>query len=97
MTATPNPALVAAAPILASVIGELQTFFTTVLTGDPAQIAMRFDGASRVLLGTIELQLPGLATAEIAVVQSDINAKLASWKASLTALSVSPSTQAGSV
>lgn len=83
---TPNPALVAAAPVLLNVIGELQTFFTTVLTGDPSQIAMRFNGASQVLLGSIELQLPGLAAAEISVVQNDINTKLASWKTSLTAL-----------
>lgn len=83
---TPNPALVAAAPVLLNIIGELQTFFGNVLTGDPAQIALRFDAASKVLLGSIELQLPTLATAEIGVVQSDINAKLASWKTSLTAL-----------
>ena len=90
MSSTPNPALVAAAPVLVNFIDELQTFFTTVLTGDPTQIAMRFDGASKVLLGSIELQLPGLATAEIGVVQSDINAKLASWKTSLAALSSAP-------
>ena len=86
MSSTPSPALVAAAPVLLNVLSELQTFFATVLTGDPTQIAMRFDGASKVLLGSIELQLPGLATAEIAVVQSDINAKLTSWKTNLTAL-----------
>jgi hypothetical protein len=86
MTATPNAALVAAAPVLLNVINELQTFFTAVLTGDPSQIALRFDGASKVLLGSIELQLPALATAEIGVVQTDINTKLTSWKTSLTAL-----------
>lgn len=85
-TATPNPALVAAAPVLRTVISELQTFFSTVLTGDPAQIALRFDGASKVLLGQIELQLPVLATAEISVVASDISTKLSSWDASLAAL-----------
>ena len=84
---TPNPALVAAAPILENVVGELQTFFTTVLTGDPSLLVQRFDGAAKVLLGNIELQLPGLATAEISVVQNDINTKLASWAASLKALS----------
>ena len=35
---TTNPALVAAAPILVNVIGQLQNFFATVLTGDPAQM-----------------------------------------------------------
>lgn len=87
---TPNPALVAAAPVLENVISELQTFFTTVLTGDPAQIALRFAAASQVLLGSIELQLPGLATAEIGVVQSTINAKLAAWKTSLSTLASAP-------
>lgn len=86
MTSTPNSALIAAAPVLVNVINEFQIFVTTVLTGDPAQIAIRFDAASKVFLGMVELQLPGLATAEIALVQSDITAKLAAWKASLTSM-----------
>lgn len=86
----PNPALVAAAPVLLNVLSELQTFFTTVLTGDPALIPERFDGASKVLLGSIELQLPGLAVAELGAVQTNINTKLASWKTSLTALTTAP-------
>lgn len=86
MSSTPSAALVAAAPVLLNVISEFQTFVTSVLTGDPAQIALRFDAASKVFLGSVELQLPGLAVAEIGVVQTDINAKLASWKTSLTAL-----------
>lgn len=83
---TPNPALVAAAPVLINVVNELQTFFTTVLTGDPALIPQRIDAASKILLGSIELQLPGLVTAEIGVVQSELNAKLTGWAASLKAL-----------
>lgn len=86
MNPTPNPALVAAAPVLLTVIGELQTFFNTVLTGDPAQVLVRFDGASKVLLGQIELQLPVLATDEVGVLKSDINTKLAGWSTGLTAL-----------
>lgn len=87
MTTTPNPALVAAAPVLLNVITELQAFFNTVLTGDPSQIALRFDGASKVLLGQIELQLPVLATDEINVLETDLNTKLNSWKSGLSALS----------
>lgn len=87
---TPSPALVAAAPVLRTVIAELKTFFNTVLTGDPAQIALRFDGASKVLLGQVELQLPVLAVAEISVVNSDIAAKLDSWDTSLAALGAPP-------
>jgi hypothetical protein len=84
----PNPALVAAAPVLLNVVTELQTFFTTVLTGDPALIPQRVDAASKILLGNIELQLPGLVTAEISVVQSELNAKLTSWATSLKTMSV---------
>jgi hypothetical protein len=89
---TSNPVLQAAAPVLETVITQLQTFFTTVLTGDPALIPQRIDAASKILLGNIELQLPGLVTAEIAVVQSDINAKLSGWAASLKAQSAAPTT-----
>jgi hypothetical protein len=82
----PNPALVAAAPALRNVISELKTFVNTVLTGDPAQIALRLDGAFKVFAGQVELQLPVLAQAEVGVVQADINTKLDSWDASLAAL-----------
>jgi hypothetical protein len=77
----PNQALVAAAPIILSVLDELATFVNTVLTGDPAQILIRVDGAAKVLVGNIELQLPGLATSEIGVVKTDITGGLASLKA----------------
>lgn len=89
-TPTPNPVLVAAAPVLENVISQLQTFFTAVLTGDPSQIGLRFAGASQVLLGSIELQLPGLAAAEVGVAEAAINTKLASWKTSLAALVAAP-------
>lgn len=83
---TPSPALVAAAPSLLAVVNALQTFSTTVLTGDPTQIPLRFDAAFKVLAGTVELQFPTLAQAEVGVINSDINAKLSSWATSLTAL-----------
>lgn len=83
---TPNPALVAAAPGLLAVVSALQTFTSTVLTGDPTQIPLRFDAAFKVLAGTVELEFPTLAQAEIGVVNSDINTKLASWATSLKAI-----------
>jgi hypothetical protein len=82
---TPNAALVAAAPILNTVIDQLTILVTTVLTGDPAQIPLRFDGAVKVFVGNLELQLPGLAVAEIGVVQTEITSGLASLKAKLNA------------
>lgn len=86
MTSTPNPALVAAAPGLLAVVNALQTFSATVLTGDPTQIPLRFDAAFKVLAGTVELQFPTLAQAEVGVINTDVNAKLASWASSLSAL-----------
>lgn len=85
-TPAKNQAIAAAAPVLRNFIGELQTFVNTTLEGDPAQIGLRMDGAFKVLAGNVELQLPVLATAEIDVVKTDINAKLASWDAALAAL-----------
>lgn len=83
---TPNPALVAAAPGLLAINTALQTFFATTLTGDPTQIPLRADAAFKVFAGTVELQFPTLAQAEIGVVNTDVQAKLASWATSLTAL-----------
>lgn len=83
---TPNPALIAAAPGILAIVTALQTFSNTVLTGDPTQIPLRFDSAFKILAGTVELQFPVLAQAEIGVVNSDINAKLAGWATSLKAL-----------
>jgi hypothetical protein len=81
---TPNPILVAAAPSLVASLQALQTFITNLGT-DPAQVAVKFPGALQVLLGTLEMQLPGLAASEIGAVQTTANAKIASWIASLQA------------
>jgi hypothetical protein len=67
---TPNPALVAAAPVLKSALTLIEDFLTTVLTGDPMQIPLRAGPALLVLQGKLQLLLPELATAEQAVVLS---------------------------
>jgi hypothetical protein len=87
MTPLETQALADAAPSLLAVVKALQTFSSTVLTGDPAQVGLRFDAAFKVLAGTIELQFPTLAQAEIGAVNTDVQAKLTSWANSLTALS----------
>jgi hypothetical protein len=79
---TPNPIVVAAEPTAIAVLTALQTFITNLGT-DPAQIAIKFPGALQVLVGSVEMQLPSIATAEIGAVQTEINAKIAGWIAKL--------------
>lgn len=81
-----DPAVVAAVPVISAIIDEMATFVTTVLTGDPTQIPLRLDGAAKVFLGSVELQFPGLAAAEVNVVKTDILGGLASLKARVNAL-----------
>jgi hypothetical protein len=86
MSNPPNPALVAAAPGLLAINTALQTFFATTLIGDPTQIPLRANAAFKIFAGTVELQFPTLAQAEVGVVNTDVQAKLASWGTSLQAL-----------
>jgi hypothetical protein len=62
--AAPNPALVAAAPILVTALTDVKEAITTILTGDPAQIALRAGPAVQILLAKITLLAPQLASAE---------------------------------
>jgi hypothetical protein len=83
---TPNPILKAAAPTLIAAIGDLQTLISTIVTGDPAMIVARMDGAVDIFIGQLKLLLPGLATAELAAVGSDANTKLGAIATKLAAL-----------
>lgn len=89
MSNTPNPIVVAAVPSLLAVIAALNQFFANIGT-DPVQISAKLPGAAKVLLGTIEMQLPGLAASEVGALEAEINTKLASWATSLKALQVQP-------
>ncbi len=82
---TPNPVLAAAAPSLINVLQAVQTLITNLGT-DPAQIAVKWPGALQVFIGTVEMQLPGLAASEIGALQSEANTKIASWITSLKAV-----------
>jgi len=73
---TPNPFLTAAAPAIITALQAVQTFFANLGT-DPAQVAVKLPGAAQVLLGTLEMELPGLAASELGAVQSAVNAKIA--------------------
>lgn len=79
---TPNPIVAAAAPSLIAVLQALQTFIVNLGT-DPAQVPIKFHGALQVFLGSVELQLPALATAEFGALETEANAKIAAWIASL--------------
>ena len=79
---TPNPVVTAAAPSLIQVLEAVQTFVINLGT-DPQQVAAKFPGALQVLIGTVELQLPSLASAELSTVQGEVNTKIAGWIASL--------------
>lgn len=82
---TPNPIVAAAAPSLIAALQAIQTFVTNLGT-DPAQIAIKAPGALQVLIGTLEMQVPGLAASEIGAVQTDVNAKINSWITKLKAV-----------
>jgi hypothetical protein len=79
---TPNPLLVAAEPSLVTALQAIQTFITNLGT-DPTQVAVKFPGALQVLLGSVELQLPALASSEMGAVQTAANAQIAAWIAKL--------------
>lgn len=82
---TPNPALVAAAPALIAALQAVQQF-NTDMGSNPAQWAANYPGASLKLLGTLQLQLPALASAEAGALQTEVNTKIGSAITSLQAL-----------
>jgi hypothetical protein len=79
---TPNPILVGAAPSLITALQALQTFINNLGT-DPAQVAVKFPGALQVLLGSLEMEIPGLAASELGAVQAVANARIAALIAGL--------------
>ena len=81
---TPNPFVAAAAPSLIAILQALQSFLTNIGT-DPAQVAVKFPGALQVFLGTVEMQLPAVATAELGAVQTEAAAKITALIAKLQA------------
>ncbi|MDR5726723.1 MAG: hypothetical protein RB191_04560 [Terriglobia bacterium] len=90
---SPSPVLKAAAPILIQAIQDLQTAINTILTGDPAQIGLRAGPAAAILVGQLQLLLPGVLVAEVGVVQADVNTKLGGLVTQLQALNA-PATPA---
>jgi hypothetical protein len=88
---TPNPFVAAAGPSLIAVLQALQTFLTNIGT-DPTQVAIKFPGALQIFLGSVEMQLPAVATAELTTVQAQASAKIAALIAKLQAPPATPTT-----
>jgi hypothetical protein len=84
---TPNPILVAAAPVLVQGLTDLKTAITTILTGDPAQIGLRVAPAIAILDGQLTLLLPELAAAEEPVAAGAVTSGIDNLIAKLQALS----------
>jgi hypothetical protein len=80
---TPSPIITAAEPVAIAVLKALQTFIANLGT-DPAQVAVKFPGAAQVFLGTVEMQLPALASSEFSALQADVNSKINGWISKLT-------------
>ena len=64
---TPNPALVAAAPILIEALTDVKEAVATILTGDPTLLPARVQPALAILDAKLVLLVPGLLSAEQAV------------------------------
>lgn len=93
---TPNPALVAAAPSLIAILQAFQQL-NTDMGANPINWAVNWPGASLKFVGAVDLQFPTLATAEVGVVQSDLDTKAASAISYLQGLLATPAAaQAGS-
>lgn len=82
---TPNPFLTAGAPELVVGLQAVQTFITTVTTGDPLTANLRVAPALQVLVGTLGLQAPALAAAELGAVGVAANAQVGNWITALQA------------
>ena len=82
---TPNPIEVAGAPALIAILQAVQQF-NVDMGPDPAKWLLNFPGAQLKMMGSIQLQLPALATAEGALAQSTLNGVLAGWISKLQAL-----------
>lgn len=76
MSVTASTALVAASPVLKAVLGDLKTAINTTLAGDPAQIGLRAGPAFTIFLAQLALLEPSLVSAEVGVLDQDIESKI---------------------
>jgi hypothetical protein len=90
MSSTPNPILVAAAPAIINALNAVNQFATDI-GPDPTKWALMVPGALQKLLGTLEMQIPIVATAEGGALQTVVNAKVTELIAKLNAAVAEPS------
>lgn len=81
---TPNPVLVAAAPSIINALKAVEQFSLDIGT-DPAKWVVTVPGALTKLLGTLELQIPLVVSAEGGALQAAVTAKVNDLIAKLTA------------
>jgi Transglycosylase SLT domain len=84
-----SPVLTAAAPAIINALNAVKQF-TADIGPDPAKWALMVPGALQKLLGTIEMQIPIVATAEAGALQSVVNAKVDELIAKLNAAVTPP-------
>lgn len=77
-----DPLLSAAAPEFIAALQAIKAFNSNI-GSDPAKWPLTVAPALVVLLGTVQLQVPALVTAEAATVQADLNTKIDGWIAKL--------------
>jgi hypothetical protein len=93
MSTTPSPFLVAAAPALSAQVDAVLAFIHNLGT-DPMKLPLTVGPAVTVLIGQLGLQLPGLASAEWGVIQTDATTKLSGISAYLKGLGAAPAAPA---
>lgn len=86
---TPNPVFVAAAPSIINALKAVEQFSTDIGT-DPTKWPITVPGALTKLLGTLELQIPVVVSAEGGALQAVISLKVNELIAKVTAATAAP-------
>lgn len=81
---TPNPIEQAAIPSAIAALQAIQQFVTD-MGNDPTKWPLNYPGASLKLLGTLQMQVPGLLNSEGSAVQTEVHTKINGWISSLQA------------
>jgi hypothetical protein len=79
----------AAIPTALAIINAAKQLIANLGT-DPAQIPFKAPGAIQIFVGTVEMQFPSLAVAELGAVQTDVNSKLDGLSSKLQAQLAQP-------
>jgi len=69
---TPNPLN----PVLIKILQEVESMVNTICIGDPLLVGARIGPAVQIFLGQVTLLLPEVGGAGLAVINTDVNAKI---------------------